>query len=48
MRGDLQASSTGRSRTHMLGEFREHALSVQDGTINLASDDAKRNWNNPT
>jgi soluble lytic murein transglycosylase len=44
---DLQAQFHGQVESHMLGEFREHALSVQDGTINLASDDAKRNWSNP-
>jgi soluble lytic murein transglycosylase len=44
---DLQAQFHGQVESHMLGEFRSHALSVQDGTINLASDDAKRNWNNP-
>jgi soluble lytic murein transglycosylase len=44
---DLSAQFHGQVETHLLGEFREHALSVQDGTINLASDDAKRNWSNP-
>lgn len=45
---DLQSQFHGQVETHMLGEFRAHALSVQDGTIDLASDDAKRNWNDPT
>lgn len=45
--GDLQAQFHGQVESHMLGEFRSHALSVQDGTINLATDDAKRNWSNP-
>ncbi len=44
---DLQAQFRGQVESHMLGEFREHALSVQNGTIDLASDDAKRNWQNP-
>lgn len=44
---DLSAQFHGQVESHMLGEFRSHALSVQDGTINLASDDAKRNWQNP-
>lgn len=44
---DLTAQFHGQVESHFLGEFRSHALSVQDGTINLASDDAKRNWNNP-
>ena len=47
---NAQALSTqfaGQVESHMLGEFRSHAISVQDGTIALASDDAKRNWNNP-
>lgn len=45
---DLQAQFHGQVETHMLGEFREHALSVQNGTIDLAVDDAKRNWSDPT
>lgn len=44
---DLAAQFHGQVETHMLGEFRSHALSVQDSTINLASDDAKRNWSDP-
>ena len=45
--GDLQAQFHGQVENHMLGEFRGHALSVQDGTIALAVNDAKLNWNNP-
>ena len=44
---DLRTQFNGQVEQHMLGEFRSHALSVQDGTINLASDDAKRNWSQP-
>ena len=43
----LSAQFNGQVQSHMLGEFREHALSVQDGTIELAGDDAKRYWNQP-
>lgn len=45
--GELQAQFHGQVESHMLGEFREHALSVQNGTIDLAVNDAKLNWNNP-
>lgn len=44
---ELQAQFHGQVESHMLGEFRGHALSVQDGTINLAVNDAKLNWSNP-
>jgi soluble lytic murein transglycosylase len=44
---ELHTQFRGQVESHMLGEFRSHALSVQDGTINLASDDAKRNWSDP-
>lgn len=44
---DLQAQFHGQVQQHMLGEFRTHALSSQDGTINLASVDAARNWDKP-
>jgi soluble lytic murein transglycosylase len=43
----LTTQFQGDVQRHMLGEFREFALSTQDGTINLASDTAKRGWNNP-
>ncbi len=44
---DLATQFHGQVEGHMLGEFRAHSLSVQDGTISLASDDAKRNWSDP-
>lgn len=44
---ELQTQFHGQVQSHMLGEFQSHVLSVQDGTINLASDDAKRNWSDP-
>ena len=44
---DLQTQFHGQVESHMLGEFRSHAVSVQDGTIDLASDDAKRSWDKP-
>lgn len=44
---ELQAQFHGQVESHMLGEFRDHALSVQNGTIDLAVNDAKLNWNNP-
>lgn len=43
----LATQFQGDVQRHMLGEFREYALSTQDGTINLAVDQAKRGWNNP-
>lgn len=45
--GNLTTQFQGDVERHMLGEFREYALSTQDGTINLASDTAKRAWSNP-
>ncbi len=43
----LATSFHGQVEQHMLSEFRSHALSVQDGTIDLAADDAKRQWSHP-
>ena len=44
---DLRTSFRGQASTHLLSEFKSHAISVQDGTIALASDDAKRRWQDP-
>jgi len=44
---DLGTQFRGQVETHMLGEFRAHADSVQNGTIDLAANDAKLNWSNP-
>lgn len=45
--GELRTQFSGQVEQHLLGEFRSHALSVQDGTIALASEDAKTSWNDP-
>lgn len=45
--GQMLTSFRGDVETHMLGEFRNHAMSVQQGTIALGADTAKLNWNNP-
>lgn len=37
----------GDVERHMLGEFRNYNASVQDGTINLAGEQAMRAWTNP-
>lgn len=44
---DMLTSFRGDVESHMLGEFRSHELSVQDGTIKIGTDTAKLNWNNP-
>lgn len=44
---NLQTSFTGDVERHMLGEFKTYRVSTNDGTIDLAQDDAKRNWNDP-
>lgn len=44
---DMLTSFRGNVESHMLGEFRNHALSVQDGTVKIGADTAKLNWNNP-
>lgn len=49
-RANAQALHTqflGQAQSHMLGEFRSHAMSVQDGTIALADNDARLHWNKP-
>ena len=38
----------GQVQNHLLQEFKAHSLSVQDGTLKLASDEAKRNWSDPS
>lgn len=43
----LQTGFGGDVLSHMHREFSQHALSVADGALRLATDDAKRNWNNP-
>lgn len=45
--GELRTQFNGQIEQHLLGEFKSHALSVQDGTIALASNDAKTSWNDP-
>lgn len=45
--GELQTTFNGQVQAHMLGEFRQHALSVQDGAMALANDAAERSWNDP-
>ena len=45
--GQLATTFGGQVQAHMLQEFKAHALSVQDGTLALASDEAKRNWSSP-
>lgn len=44
---DLATSFKGDVESHMLTEYRNYALSTQDGTIKLGTDTAKLNWNNP-
>ncbi len=43
----LHTQFSGQVQSHLLGEFRAHSISVQDGTIALADDDARRFWNQP-
>lgn len=43
----ISTSFNGDVQSHMLGEFKNYGVAVQDSTINLASDDAKRNWSDP-
>jgi soluble lytic murein transglycosylase len=45
--GGMMAQFHGDVESHMLGEFKNYRMSVNDATINLASDDAKRNWQDP-
>lgn len=35
------------AQRHMLGEWNTYSMSVQDGTIKLATDDAERQWSDP-
>lgn len=44
---NLATTFSGQVQQHMLQEFKAHAVSVQDGTIALGSDEAKRNWSSP-
>jgi len=44
---DMLTRFKGEVESHMLTEFRSHALSVQDGTIKIGVDTAKLNWENP-
>lgn len=44
---NLATTFRGDVESHMLTEFRNHALSVQDGTIKIGSDTAKLNWDKP-
>lgn len=44
----ISTSFHGDVQGHMLAEFKSYGVAVQDSTINLASDDAKRNWSDPT
>lgn len=44
---NMFTSFQGDVEGHMLGEFRSHALSVQDGTIKIGTDTAKLNWDQP-
>src|SRR3569623_1025331 len=44
---NLLTSFRGDVESHMLGEFRNYALSTQEGTVKLGVDTAKLNWNNP-
>ena len=44
---DMLTSFKGDVEAHMLGEFRNHAMSVQQGTISVSADTAKLNWNSP-
>lgn len=43
----LATTFSSQVQQHMLQEFKSHALSVQDGAITLAGDEAKRNWTDP-
>jgi len=44
---DIMTSFKGDVESHMLGEYRDYALSTQDGTIKVNTDAAKLNWSNP-
>lgn len=44
---DLATQFQAGVQQHKLGEYRDYALSTQDGTIKLGMDQAERNWNNP-
>ena len=46
--GSISTSFHGDVQGHMLGEFKNYRASTNSGTIDLASDDAKRSWNDPT
>lgn len=43
----LSTEFRGDVQRHLEKEFKDHTLSVADGTIKLSTDEAKRNWNNP-
>lgn len=43
----LATQFTGGVQQHMLQEFRSFGLETQQGTIKLAADAAKQNWDNP-
>ena len=45
--GNMMVSFQGDVQSHMLVEFRNHALSTQDGTIKIGIDTAKLYWNDP-
>ncbi|MEC5161723.1 MULTISPECIES: transglycosylase SLT domain-containing protein [unclassified Janthinobacterium] len=43
----LATSFGGQVQSHMLQEYRQFGLETQQGTVKLASDAAKLNWNKP-
>ncbi len=45
--GSIATGFHGDVESHMLGEFKNYRVTTYDATVNLASDDAKRNWSDP-
>lgn len=43
----LATSFGGQIQTHVLQEYKKFGLETQQGTVDLASDAAKKNWSNP-
>lgn len=44
---NLSTQFTGQVQNHMLQQYQQFGLETQQGTIKLAADSAKQNWDNP-
>lgn len=44
---DMAVQFSGNVQAHKVAEYRDYALSTQDGTIKLGVEAAKQGWNNP-